>query len=106
MSEFTVTTILGVEKIGGKTAIQQTELILDFSEDLDADQYINKNLPNQAGCKAITNVLIQGLIANAHVCHNRGFLEVKSHMEYILEQLEIGCNKEATIRGEIIKKQP
>lgn len=68
-----------------------TEFVLDMTDNLNRDLYIdNEGLPNQEGSKVISNVLIQGLVANIHMAHEQGFRDSAEHLRWIISELERG----------------
>lgn len=54
---------------------------------------------NEAGLKAQTQGLVQGLVANIHWGHQMGYWDSAEHLRYVIEHLERGfavANAEAT----------
>jgi hypothetical protein len=68
-----------------------TKVHLSVSDNLSEDAYIDdEGLPNKDGIKALTNVFIQGLIANIHVAQDRDYWKDHEHIKYIISELERG----------------
>lgn len=75
----------------GKCIHDITELTLAMSDNLDRDQYIDKNgYPNVNGGNVMTNVLVQGLLLNIHKLHNDGMRDSAEHLRWIISELERG----------------
>lgn len=67
-----------------------TKINLD-THNVDKKVYIDENdLPTKEGAKQLTNVLIQGLIANIHINHQLGFRNDAEHIQYIIDELQRG----------------
>jgi hypothetical protein len=47
-------------------------------------------MPNKEGCKAITETLIQGIIANIHFAHQKNYRDSAEHLRDIIKKLEEG----------------
>ncbi len=68
-----------------------TDFNLYVSKELDINKYLDKeSLPNKDGSNAISNVLIQGLVANIHMAHEKGFRDSADHLRWIISELERG----------------
>lgn len=68
-----------------------TEFNLYMSSNLDQSHYITKEgVPNAEGAKALTQVLVQGLVANIHSCHEEGYIDSAEHLRAIISELERG----------------
>lgn len=64
---------------------------LEISRNLDYDTYIDgKGLPTKVGTTALTNVLIQGLVANIHRANIEGHWKDHEHIKFIIEELQRG----------------
>ena len=64
---------------------------LYVSKELDINKYLDKeSLPNKDGSNAISNILIQGLVANIHMAHQKGFRDSADHLRWIISELERG----------------
>lgn len=103
---FTVTTILRLDhQPGASTSYHNgTDIRLDVSVGMDAEAYIEKGgLPNQEGSKVITNVLVQGLVANIHSCHQKGFRDSAEHLRFIIAELERGFIHPAKVSEGIMR---
>lgn len=68
-----------------------TDFNLYVSKELDINKYLDKeSLPNKDGSNAISNILIQGLVANIHMAHQKGFRDSADHLRWIISELERG----------------
>jgi hypothetical protein len=66
-----------------------TDLYLEVSDNLDRSKYLDaEGLPTAEGSKADTQCLIQGLAANIHAAHQKGFRDSAEHFRYVLSELE------------------
>ena len=68
-----------------------TDFNLDVSDNLVRSQYLDKeDLPTEAGSKVLSNVLVQGLVGNIHLAHEKGFRDSAEHLRWIISELERG----------------
>lgn len=68
-----------------------TDFNLEVSDNLVRNQYLDKeDLPTEAGSKVLSNVLVQGLVGNIHLAHERGFRDSAEHLRWIISELERG----------------
>ena len=68
-----------------------TDFNLEVSDNLVRSQYLDKeDLPTEAGSKTLSNVLVQGLIGNIHLAHEKGFRDSAEHLRWIISELERG----------------
>lgn len=74
-----------------------TRFNLDVSENLDREIYLEDGLPTKIGAKALTITLIQGLVGNIHVAHQKGYWNDADHLRYIISELEKGFVENADI---------
>jgi hypothetical protein len=84
---------LHLEKYPNKTkpTIKQTKFRLEPSDVLDKKMYVQEDgLLTEAGTKALTHVLVQGLIGNIHQSHQRGLIDSAEHLRHIIAELERG----------------
>lgn len=82
---------LEYQKGAGNSQHRGTEFNLDMSDNLNRDQYIdNEGLPTKEGSMVTSNVLVQGLVANIHLSHQKEFLDSASHLRWIISELERG----------------
>lgn len=98
---YTVTGIVKVtaEHNPGMTSSRHiaTDFRLEVSKHLKQDEYNDKRgLPTKAGCHALTNAFVHGLIGNIHAAHQKGFRDSAEHLRYIIKQLEDGFASVAT----------
>lgn len=76
-----------------------TDFTLDIIGPLDKAMYISKEgMPTEAGSKAITLALVQGLVGNIHMAHEKGFRDSAEHLRYIISELERGFINVANIK--------
>lgn len=68
-----------------------TDFNLEVSDNLVRNQYLDKeDLPTEAGSKILSNVLVQGLVGNIHLAHEKGFRDSAEHLRWIISELERG----------------
>lgn len=68
-----------------------TDFFLELSDNLDRDKYLDEDdLPTKEGSKVLTNTLIQGLVGNVHLAHQRGWFDSAEHLRFIIAELEKG----------------
>ncbi len=53
-------------------------------------QQWEQGLPTRDGSQVLSNVLIQGLVANIHMAHEKGFRDSAEHLRWIISELERG----------------
>lgn len=90
---FEAKVVLTLEHKKGMTTSKHvaTDFNLDVSKELDRSMYLDKeDLPTEAGSKTLSNVLIQGLIGNIHLAHEKGFRDSAEHLRWIISELERG----------------
>jgi len=76
-----------------------TDFNLEVNGILDKRQYIDKeDLPTQDGSKVLSNVLVQGLIGNIHLAHEKGFRDSAEHLRWIISELERGFVAVANVK--------
>lgn len=77
---------------GAKTsALEQTDLRLEMSNNLQKDQYIDgKGLPRKDSLKPISSALVAGLLANIAQGHEKGWWKDHEHMNWIIDMLQRG----------------
>ena len=67
-----------------------TDFNLECSPNLDETKYLDDGLPTDEGSKVLSNVLIQGLVANIHMAHEKKFRDSAEHLRWIISELERG----------------
>jgi hypothetical protein len=68
-----------------------TDFNLEVGDNVQKDKFLDKdNLPNADGSKALTLCLVQGLVANIHYAHEKGFINDAKHLRQIIAELERG----------------
>jgi hypothetical protein len=68
-----------------------TDFNLYVTGQLDKKEYLDaEGLPTKSGAKALSNVLVQGLIGNIHMAHEKGFQDSAEHLRWIISELEKG----------------
>lgn len=64
---------------------------LQCSPNVDASRYMMDNgILKEDGSRVVTNVLVQGLIANIHLAHTEGWKDSAEHLRFIIAELERG----------------
>lgn len=86
---------------GAKTSRHvATDFRLEPSKNLKQDEYNDRRgLPTKTGSHALTQAFVQGLVANIHHAHEKGFRDSAEHLRYIITELERGFI-EVTTPGE------
>lgn len=82
-----------LEYFGGekKSSVRGTDFNLDVSSNLDRRVYLDEeDLPTPEGSKAITTVLVTGLIANIKLAQERGWRNESDHLRYVINCLQQG----------------
>lgn len=68
-----------------------TEFVLDMSDNLDHNIYIDdEGLVTKQGSHVVSNVLVQGLVANLHLAHEQGYRDSAEHLRWLISELERG----------------
>lgn len=67
-----------------------TDFNLEVSENLVERKYLKEGLPTKHGSHALSNVLVQGLVANMHMAHQKGYRDSAEHLRWIISELERG----------------
>jgi hypothetical protein len=68
-----------------------TDFNLEVDKQLDRKQYLDsEDLPTEAGSKVLSNILVQGLVGNIHMAHEKGFRDSAEHLRWIISELERG----------------
>lgn len=79
------------KKGSSKSNHVSTDFNLSISKELDEKQYLDpEGLPTEAGSKVLSNVLVQGLVGNIHLAHEKGFRDSAEHLRWIISELERG----------------
>lgn len=74
-----------------KSKHDYTNVNLILGNSLDKKAYFtSEELPNKAGTKVLSNVLIQGLVANIHQAHENNYIDSATHLRWIISELERG----------------
>jgi hypothetical protein len=78
-------------KDSNKSSLKHTDINLEIPKELDEEMYFDKEgLPNKNGIKALSQCFIQGLVANIHHGHNKGYWDSAEHLRYIIKEIERG----------------
>jgi hypothetical protein len=73
------------------TSVDCVKFNLYVSDNLQREAYLDEHdVPNENGCKALTNVLVQSLIGNIHAGHAKGYWKDSVHLRYVIDELERG----------------
>lgn len=80
--------------IEDETKHVSTKFNLGMHKPLVKEKYVDEegNL-NKDGSFALSNVLVQGLIANLHMAHDLGFRNSAEHIRWIISELERGFSE-------------
>lgn len=71
--------------------LKTTKFNLECSENIDISKYVDKEgFVTSDGSKVLSNVLIQGLIGNIHMSHQKGVRNDAEHLRWIISELERG----------------
>lgn len=75
---------------GAKTStLKEVNILLDPISPLDNSMYNNPDGTfTEMGAKAFTNLMVQGLSANIHACHQAGIRDSAEHLRYAIAELE------------------
>ena len=90
---FEAKVVLTLEHKQGMTKSKHvaTDFNLEVIGPLDRSAYINnRGLPTRDGSQVLSNVLIQGLVGNIHMAHEKGFRDSAEHLRWIISELELG----------------
>ncbi len=90
---FNVRTLLQMETVPGtsKSKVLTLDIGIQASKNLDQRAYDTaEGMPTKAGTIAITNTLVQGLIANIHQAQAQGHWNDADHIRHIIDQLQKG----------------
>jgi len=103
MMHFTFTGVsqieLSYEKGAPKSKHVATNIRLEVSENLDKKQYLDpEGRPTAEGCRALTHALIQGLVANIHNAHQKGWRDSAEHLRHVIQELERGFVQVADVQ--------
>lgn len=76
---------------GAKTSVHDSTLLAVDYDNLNIEKYQDEiGCPNKDGAKLISIAFTQGLIANIHNAHHRGYWNDAEHLRYIISELERG----------------
>lgn len=76
---------------GAKTSAHNSTLLNVNYDNLNTEKYQDEiGCPNKDGAKLISIAFTQGLIANIHNAHHRGYWNDAEHLRYIISELEKG----------------
>lgn len=99
---------LVIEKVKGSEKQRHvcTNISLDVSDNLDKGRYVdNEGLPTNNGLVSLTNTLVQGLIANIHLSHQKGHRDSAEHLRFVISELERGFIERVTIEKGYFKEK-
>jgi len=77
---------------------KSTRFALELIGPLKRDVYIKDDLPTDKGSEALTITLVQGLVGNIHLAHEKGWRDSAEHLRWIISELEKGFAAVGTIR--------
>ena len=82
-----------------------TDILLDVLPPLDRAKYFENELPNKNGSQILTQIFVDGLLANIHMAHQRGYRDSADHLRYIIAELERGFASPAIVQeGKFLEK--
>lgn len=83
---------------GQSSKLVQTDILLEVGDNLERKIYLDKDqLPTKQGVKPMTQALVQGLIGNIHMAHQKGWWDSAEHLRYVIAALEQGFAEVADI---------
>lgn len=65
---------------------------------IDKSMYFDDYQPNERGVDAITETLINGLVANIHGAHKSGIKNNADHLQYIVTKLATLSGAKVTVK--------
>lgn len=75
-----------------------TDMRFEVSKNMDQKKYLDKDdLPTKDAIKPISQCFIQGLVANIHAAHQKGWWDSAEHLRYIMTELQRGFVEVATV---------
>jgi hypothetical protein len=89
--------VLEHEQGSPKSTHVATNVRMEISKNLDRARYLKNDLPTKEGLKPFTMAFIQGLVANIHHGHEKGWWDSAEHLRYIMEELSRGFAEVATV---------
>lgn len=82
---------LSYEKGATTSQHETTDIRLDVSDNQKNGNLIGiDDLPTKEGVKPLTQCFIQGLVANIHASHEKGYWNDAEHLRYIITELQRG----------------
>ena len=104
--QFTAIARITLEHTPGATTSQHlsTDVVLECSSNMDASAYSDRGLPKKEGVKPLTMALTQGLIANIHAAHDKGYWDSAHHLRHIIGELERGFARVSEVKTEKFNK--
>lgn len=74
-----------------KSKLLATRFNLECSDNLELSNYVDKEgFVTKYGSKVLSNVLIQALVGNIHMSHQKGIRNDAEHLRWIISELERG----------------
>lgn len=75
---------------------------LEVSDNIDKTYYYDKpKLFNKKGSKVFTEAAIEGLVANIHTAHQKGWRDSAEHLRFIIERLTEGFAVVSDVKEDI-----
>lgn len=72
-----------------RSTLEESNLRLEISKNLDRKMYLdNKDLPKEPATKPVTQALIQGLMTNIKLAHEKGWMNEADHLRYVIDELQ------------------
>lgn len=99
--KFIAHTILTLDHTPGSDTSRHVScgMFLDALPPLDSESYCKQGLLTKEGSQVMTNVLVQGLISNIHLAHQKGWKDSAENLRFIISELERGFVQVAEIRS-------
>lgn len=95
--------ILTLEQTPGDQTSKHVSIEITMGTDGEYG-FHREGVPTKTGVKAMTLALAQGLVANIHASHEKGYWDSAQHFRYVINELERGFSTVADISTGIYQK--
>lgn len=97
---FKAMVVVEIEHQEGWTASKHlaTKFNLETIGPLKREMYIENDLPTKMGSEALSITLVQGLVGNIHLAHDKGWRDSAEHFRWIISELEKGFAAVANVQ--------
>ncbi len=92
------TTIVLAPVKGESPLLLGTEVDLVLQKPLSPADFFNGDVLNKSGVKLVTNVLVQGLVANVVGAAEHGIRDPKEHVDFIINQIKQSLAAKPTVK--------